>query len=383
MKIGILTFWWSQENYGQILQCYASQKFLQQLGHDAFLIKYKALKVEEMENDNPSIITKIFSIPHWNYLIKLIWRKCHHSFVNKYIQNHEIDRHFEEFKEKYIRSTAKIYDIFELKKKSPEVDVLVAGSDMVWGSLGRDPIFYLDFGKHDVLRISLAASFGRQLESLSENDLDRIKILLSRFNTLTLREDEGVRICKAIGFCFANQVCDPTMLLDRIVYDRIADTCSIGDCSKKVLLYYLGDSKSKIGDFEIVHIIRQSGADFNYISSDNAVNRIPKVFASIEEWLCYIRNSKFVITNSFHGLLFSLMFRKQFAVIALDDEGKNSRIYSVLRKFGLYDRICHKKQDLYKCLNTEIDYDVIYKKINLFIENSRNKIIESLSIKTI
>lgn len=377
MKIGIVTFWWSQENYGQLLQCFATQKYLQQLGHEAFLIKYKYIIPghEDTEKRFCEQIQKFFSYPHWKYFLATQYKKFSFAFINRFVQNHNINRHFTDFFQMNIKSSPICYSQAELIENPPSVDVLVCGSDMVWGGKGVDPIFFLGFGGKHIRRISVAASFGCRWESMNNEEKSRIKILLERFDGLSLREDEGVRICQNLGYANAIKICDPTMLLDRTVYESMTMDFSPIDYSNKVFIYLLCNERSVMSDKAIMIFLNGRNIMCNYAASQDAVNTLPKIFPTIPEWLANIRYSDFVITNSFHGTVLSLLFQKDFMVIPLENEDRNTRINSLLGMLHLQDRICRSINDLARCFDHRIDYSIINPLLDKFREFSRNTVI--------
>lgn len=360
MKIGIVTFWWSQDNYGQLLQCYATQKYLQQLGHDAFLIKVRNFAEEPTTDALPSIPVwrKMLSLEHWRFLFRSLYGRVYNIYINKYVQNHCIDRHFDDFRREHIVSTERVYSHDELVQDPPEVDVLVTGSDMVWGVGLHHHEYFLDFGADNIRRIAIAPSFGRTWESLTDGEKQVCKRYLSRYDGITVREEAGLRICHNLGFKQAVRICDPTMLLDTTVYDELIGDVPIPDCRDRAFVYYIGYDQSYLSDKQIIKVLRHQRQDYHYASA-GAVNSIPKVFPSIPQWLRFIRDSRFVVTNSFHGVLFCLMFRKQFAVVPLRIEERNTRVETILREVGLEDRICRTNEQLYEVMEQRIDYSKV------------------------
>lgn len=371
MKIGIVTFWWSQDNYGQLLQCFASQKYLQKLGHDAFLIRVRNF-LEEPSDTYPSmpIWRKLLSCKHWFFFFHSLYRKYYHSYVNKHIQNHLVDRQFDVFRDKYIVSTERVYTHEELLHDFPEVDILASGSDMIWGIGLHHHEYLLDFGRPETKRISIAASFGRTWETLTPTEKETYKRYIGRFDSITLREDEGVTICHNLGLKDAVRICDPTMLLDRFVYEELMKSAVIPECHDRAFVYYIGSDPSCLTDKEIILVLKNCGLDYYYAPSVS-INAIPKVFPTIEQWLSYIRDSRFVVTNSFHGTIFCLLFHKQFAVVPLKLEQRNTRIFSLLKEVGLENRICRTKHDLANCIKSSINYDVVSQSYEDFVARSR------------
>ena len=375
MKIGIVTFWWSQENYGQLLQCFATQRYLQQLGHDTFLIRVRNFLEEPSEETSAPmpVWKKLLSWQHWKFLLRSIHERIFQPYINKYVLNHNIDRHFDDFRDKYIISTEHVYSHDELLDDSPEVDILATGSDMAWGVGLRHHEYLLDFGNPETRRISIAASFGRTWESLTESEKEICGKYISRYDGITVREEEGVRICRNLGLSNAVRVCDPTMLLDISTYEELISTASIPESSDKAFIYYIGYDDSYLNDYDIVSVLKRKGLQYHYASAGR-VNALSKVFPTIPQWLKYIHDSSFVITNSFHGVIFCLLFKKQFAVVPLKLEQRNTRIQTILGEFGLEDRICRTKSQLFAAIDSKIDYHAISPVVKQYQSMSRNVI---------
>ena len=152
MKIGIVTFWSSKDNYGQLLQLFALQTFLKELGHEPFLIRYAFWK----DNSIPKLFKEYFLLP-WR-IPRAIKNKIAERKVHKSNIVHE--RKFVEFLSENILYTEQIYSTKELINNPPIADCYITGSDQVWGALTPNPVFFLQFGAKEIKRISFAASFG-------------------------------------------------------------------------------------------------------------------------------------------------------------------------------------------------------------------------------
>lgn len=367
MKIAIITYWQSDENYGEALQGFASQRYFRDKGHDAFLIKY--VDTPSQEESTP-LLRKLISYEHWHFFLKGIFSRFHDAWINRYVQNHLVSRKFEDFKAKNMMMTEQTYSLETLRSCPPEADLLITGSDMVWGGLGSKPAYFLDFGKPVVLRISLAASFGHKLDEVSPKNAGKMKGYLAKFSMISVREDEGMKICKSLGFENVQMCCDPTLLLDRDSYESIAAPI---DASREIeaFIYYIGSNEACLTDRKLVETLTEAGIPYSFSCCQGCVNRIPKVFPSIEEWIARIRDSKYVITNSFHGIIFSLVFEKQFVVLSLKEKGLNTRVESILQALGLEDRLCCNVQDLHRILSLSIDYNVVSPKVDMMRQQSR------------
>ena len=357
MKIGIVTFWTTQDNYGQILQAYALQRFLRDKGHDAFIIRYnRAYRGFIWWLKLP---LKLIKIIYW-----ILFDRKTLLFNLKSRKNNKISkditrlypRNFDLFKEKYIRFSDKIYNRSDIMNNPPDADVFVAGSDQIWASL--DSVFYLQFVPKGKKRIAYAPSFGGiQLNSRKKRLLKRY---LSSFSVLAIREKEGVNLCKSLGCKDAFLTIDPTMLISKEEYSKIAVNSQLE--SDYLFLYLLGNEM----DFDISKVYnwaRTHQLKIKYVSSQGRIDCYEKIYPNIDEWLGLINNAKYIVTNSFHGMVFSLILNKKFLVIPLSGiySRMNGRVFDLLSELELNDRIYVNDMNI---LSKNIDYDSINMVIN-------------------
>lgn len=333
MKIGTITFWHSKENYGAILQCYALLKFLNQNGYNAKLIKTRIQPWGDLKHrwfyKFTNILTLLF---HPYQLMKLITKIKSNT---KAVSGDVVDRSFSDFIDSKIPSFPGEYTFDDLNSKFIDLDAIIVGSDQVWG--GFSNLYFLNF-KGDFKRISYAASFGG---AKFENPFMRRKISswLNKFDLVTVRETEGVEFCSRVGVN-ATMVPDPTLLLTKEDYLTIIDKKEINNQKPYVFLYLLGKSIS-IEVAVIMEFAKKNGLEVIYVASQGREDDFEKVYPTVEEWLSYMRDAKYVITNSFHGSAFALLFEKPFLTFPLagSDSKMNGRIETMLGKYHLEDRI--------------------------------------------
>lgn len=329
MRIGVMTFWWSEDNYGQLLQCYALQKYLRDLGHDAYVIRFRLPDTQ------------------WNWKQKLIkyglhpWRvldgiRQMRARAKGCVENKLAGRDFDGFRKRHIRFSDKVYgSLDELRANPPEADLYIVGSDQVWnncgGTLTEDSVraYFLDFGSLGTKRVSYAASWGRT--SVDHGEVRRLSPLLKRFQAISVRERSGVKICECCGVT-ASWVCDPTLLLNRENYLEIAEMPSTQQ-RDYVFAYVLANdcefSYKKLSEWtrrqnlDLVYVKGNSGQIVHFDDADAVVSRL-----TIPQWLGFLAKAKFVVTNSFHCCLFSIVFGCKFGVIPLKGgfAGSNNRI---------------------------------------------------------
>ncbi|MCR5455291.1 MAG: polysaccharide pyruvyl transferase family protein [Bacteroidales bacterium] len=338
MKIGILTFWWTDDNYGQILQCYALQKFLQNMGHDAFLIQYHQ-KDGILESSLRKHINRATNPSPSSY-----------SAINQSIATAKQatpDRLFESFRQKYIDSTPVYYtSLHQLRTHPPEADIYIVGSDQVWNlwnvpiNLCRDfvHIFFLDFGPENIRRISYAASWGRA--TISDEEKAEITPLLRKFYFISVREESGINLCQQCGRPDAQWVCDPTLLLHAQYYRRIYQENPIRKPYQKFLLLYLLNTECEIDINNVYQFAAERGLQVVYITGNSRRDHLEKFYATIPEWLYLIDNAQYVVTNSYHGGVFAIIFHKQFAVAPLTGKfaSMNTRFTSLFQRLNTGNR---------------------------------------------
>lgn len=341
MKIGIMTFWWSEDNYGQLLQCYALQKYLRDFGHDAYLIRYRP------NNDivQEPLIKKFYKAFNPKKLYNFAKNRINRKKLE--IERKYNDRQFELFRQKYIAQSSVIYSsLKELQDNPPEADAYIVGSDQVW-NFWSIPIekcknlihaYFLDFGSEKTKRISYAASWGRT--DVSNEEITEITPLLKRFDYVSVREENGIELCNNCNFNKAEWVCDPTLLLSAETYRKIYYESEIRRKDKKYLLLYMLGNECNFDIKTAYEFAAQKNIEVVYVSGNDLTANSQKTFATIPEWLDLVDNAEYVITNSFHCGAFSTIFHKQFGIVPLTGTcaGMNARLSSLFELTGSGER---------------------------------------------
>lgn len=329
MKIGVITYWDSQDNYGQLLQCYALQHFLRNHGHDAFLIRYRDTNIVKSRFKLTKILDYATNFrAYFNYLLQLCNEK-RYGVVN----NNEY-RNFNGFRDTYLQMSDKIYNREAIMRDAPEADCYICGSDQIWG--GSD-IYYLSFVPDGKKRIAYAPSFGGT-NPFIQKDADNIKSLLRKFDFIGLREASGARLLHDNGFPNAVQVVDPTLLLSAADYRFLAETA---DCEPRDAFVYLLGSPVICKINKVFRFIEQHDWTYRYVASQGRTDIYEKTPLTIPEWISSIIQSKIVVTNSFHCVVFSLIFHRPFIFIPLAQSyaRMNDRLYDILGKANLMAQI--------------------------------------------
>ena len=336
MKIGIMTYWWSKDNYGQVLQCFALQKYLRNLGHDAFLIRYSP--GNDYCADPGRVLVAVRQKSLTAHLLDRLRR-----LLSRPGRNDE-SREFSRFHADNIQSSERVYHHYrELLNDPPIADIYICGSDQIWNYPDRFRrhtnlvnAYFLNFGDPGIPRIACAASFGRA--HLPAELIDFIRPLLRKFSCISVREKSGLEICSAAGRADARWTVDPVVLLDTKEYTELSSRVMEGP--KYILVYLLGSTCS-LPRKQIVALAQKEDLEIRYVGSQAPRKYFPALYPTIPEWLSLVMNAEFVITNSLHGTLFSIMYKRNFTYIPLTGlyEQTNERVFSLLERLDSMDRI--------------------------------------------
>ena len=348
MKIGIITFWTSKDNYGQLLQCFALQQYLRKNGHEPFLIRYKESSREEASFKFSNLLKYILRFPQ--YLSWYLNEKRIQRNANKYNkQVASVNRYFDVFIREYITTSKHIYTDENIYKTPPVADAYICGSDQVWGG---DWVYYLDFAFDNKPKIAYAPSLGG-LSSFSHDYEEKLRKLLQRFAFIGMREQSGVDVCHRLGRKDAVKVVDPTLLLTQEDYNKIRiNTKQQGD--KPYLFAYILGNPMTCEIEDVYEYARKRGLEVKYTTSGKA-DDYEHIYPQIGEWIDLIANADVIVTNSFHGTVFCLIYNKPFITIPLKSgyERMNTRVTELLEAVGLKNRIYNG--NLYK-ISSSVDF---------------------------
>ena len=356
MNIGILT----QPiiaNYGCIIQNYALQTILKRNGYDVWTIDYYRFSWLDW------LIKTVKVLVH-----KLLGHKV--AFVSTPYTNHKIEQPFRSFINTYINLTEpkKKHIKYSILNKY-DFDAIIVGSDQVWRPKynKRLELMFLSFLKDKKLgRIAYAASFGTDKWEFTAKQTQICAKLAKKFNTISVREKSAISLCANYFNVHAEFVLDPTLLLQKKDYDELCK--DIDRKSGFVFAYILDlsiDKEKYIKDFA-----SKKGLPYTIIGSVNSISNKVRM----EEWLSCFRDASFVITDSFHGTVFSIIYGRDFYVFTNQLRG-NSRFKSLLSLFDLEDRIV----DPSFVISTKIDWDKVNEKLSLERSRSIEWLMESLS----
>lgn len=369
MKIGIITYWQSNDNYGQLLQCFALQQYLRLQGHEPYLIRYDMSNRNMHASNKWKKVYKILLVyPVIKYLLNRKKKRLQLALLSE-ISRKNAFRKFDEFRQQMIVQSSKLYSsLYELQSDAPKADIYITGSDQVWSQLlniKENEVYFLNFGDSCTRRVSYAASFA--MDEYPTNLHKILKENLERFQAVSVREKVGVYICSSVGVN-AIQVVDPTLLLGCDVYRKIA---SNKKHSKYVYIYSLNVSTADEMYFnEIKQIANKRECDIVVTPASGCVPGIELFdgviydYASIPEWLANIDNAEFVVTTSFHGVVFCILLHTPFVYIPLKGNlaKMNNRALNLLDEVGLSNFIAFDN-NVSNIMNQKILWEMVDEKV--------------------
>ncbi|MGM9877707.1 MAG: polysaccharide pyruvyl transferase family protein [Bacilli bacterium] len=360
-KVGVIT-WFSYDNYGSILQAYALQKTLKNHNYQSDLINYYPRNIR---------VNFFKRISNFSLIDRLIFKKENN------IQN--IKNIFEEFRKDEFTFSSYCRTLTDLYKLNDEYDSFICGSDQIWAPTLFDERYFLDFVYDDNKKISYAPSFG--LPNI-ENEMVKKKIskLISNIKYLSVREMNGQKIINDICNKKAKLVLDPTLLLNKEEWESFCVDIKEKDY---ILCYFLTRNKSKI------KLAKKMAKKFNKevllipIDNKDYLEKNVKVLKKIgpKEFVSYIKNASLVITDSYHGSIFSLNLNIPFIVIKRFKDNalsQNSRIYSILKLMNLESRLYNDNIEYFYKNALDVSFNDSNKILLRERENSLTFLLDSL-----
>lgn len=347
MKIGTLTFHWAT-NYGAILQAYALQQYLRQQGYETEIVDYRPARVVLYQG-----LLRIRSGRVHEFVKELRLKRFRRAYLNVSKRTFRSNR--------------------SLRKGCTQYDVYIAGSDQVWNEsfvlhAERSPTFsyYLDFVPDDRKRIAYATSFGA--DHLSTGISAQAKQLLSKFDHIGVRENTGKLILEGMGID-ATVVVDPTLLMRREFYEELlADR---RPCERSGVFSFILHSHQHTA----FAVSDQVQAMFFQARDSHK-----QVSIGVLDWLARIRESDVVVTNSYHAVLFSIVFRTPFIAVPVEASGMNDRLDTLLCSVGLGDRIVDRmdKAKVARLVEDAVDWQYVDRALDCLREDAESFLAEAL-----
>lgn len=362
MKIGILTFHCAH-NYGAVLQCYATQEFLRSKGYDVEIINYrpeyllKPYKLFDLERISGD--TLILSLK-----LTIVQLLMFHDRFKRF-------RGFEKFINKYLS----IGNIVTKNTIPSDCNAYIIGSDQVWNpkiTHGFDPIYFANFPfeKEEKKYISYAASM--EAKSLDETQIEFYKRNLNNFDALSVRENAFLKLLQPLTGKDIAHVLDPVLMGQPHIWDSFSSDKH--KTEKYVVVYQVRYNPNTLRIAH--HIANQIGAKVKILVAwlqFNPINGTDQT-ATPEEFVDAIRNAACVVTTSFHGTAFSVVFNRPFYTVKLND-GADTRSMSLLEAIELTDRLINVDDEP---TFTSIDYSIANQKLDKLRKESQDYLLNNL-----
>ena len=386
--IGIITLVFN--NYGTRLQSYALSRVLSELGYEPSVINLQGFWSASSKLYRITMIIRImktYGIKSFSHFLSLVkWVKEQ----KKYKTNKDVKL----LLEKRAASFAKLISLIPYTKeyysfqdfregKYPDFDYYLVGSDQTFNGIkvGHQDIFMLDFLRGGE-GYTYAASFG--MTTIPKRMQQEYLRYINNFKTLLMREEEGVRLCNQLGRTDAKLVLDPTLLLNEDDYNNVYEDEKLVD-DDYVLIYSLNYSlkiydqanKFAMSNKCKMVILKRSACPPNpqeYNNSIELYNVSPGGFL----WL--IKNAKCVITNSYHALIFSIIYKCPFFIYLDNADEENSRMLTLANSLGLNSQVYWETGSLPRHINI-INYRKVYNSLNVQKEASIELLKNSLNVK--
>ncbi len=340
-------------NHGATLQQLAMLEYLKSLNFDAKTINYK-----------PSYLSNHYNL--WaisnNKFQKNIFLQLIYLTLKLPVRLIERKRktNFDAFEKKYLDILPKkFHNNLELKSNLPEADFYITGSDQIWNSFfenGKDPAFYLDFVPTNKIKIAYAASFA--IDEFGENINDFVFDKVSRINNVSVRETSGLTILEKLGITNAIQVLDPVFLLDADFWKNNF----VQTINQNFIFVYDFDNNLEIKKTAL-YLAKKHNLKIYSVNQNINYTDKKYVFSAPNDFLSLIFNAKFVLSNSFHAVAFSLIFNKKFLVFNRSEK-INTRMRDLLENLNISHLLINENQ------KTDIETNNFdYKTINILISN--------------
>lgn len=379
-KVGIISFYYKNRNIGGLLQAYAVQKLIAEYGLEAEQICY-----DNSVNNDASLA---YAKARKSSLVKssdiqTLLRKGK-RYIKRVLKIKSIDKElqtatrvqnvlFDEFAS-VIPHSSKIYNINNIHETESIYDIFLCGSDQVWntGFLAHSA-YYLSFTSKP--KIAFAVSMGKA--KINKTEKEYLLKQIGSFDAISVREETLKELIESISDISCTRVLDPTLLISPQEWKRIENDSSLPK-GKYIFCYFLGDctwqrkevtrfaKESELDILDIPYITGERRKSDKYLSGTHSYNIGPR------EFIAAIENAEYVFTDSFHAVVFSLLFNKQFYVFDRDGQSGSASLNS--RIIGLLDMVgCADRRIVSTSINSQlIDYKSVNRKLEEEITKSKD-----------
>lgn len=365
MKIATITTH-SAHNYGAALQAYALATFVKSLGYECKIIDYRPKSTERAYR----VLKRPSTAQGY---IELLYRLVHYGSLNRrYLA-------FEQFQAGKMPCTERVDNVDDLTSVANSFDCVICGSDQIWNPdlHDFDEAYFLSFPGIEVNKISYAASFG--LDVIPEKYKTEMKRRLSGFTSFGCRERSAQKIVYELTGKDSAFVLDPVFLLSNSEWTDLASERKL-ETSPYSLIYFLSNQAS-VGTY-VTNKSDERG--LKTVSIGFSPRDFGKPFEKIYDcgpcdFISAIKDAEFVVTNSFHGTCFSIIFHKNFYTrIQTGSATRNDRVVSLLDSLGLSDRLFTNEGVEKIDFDKETDWDSVDSRLAALVGNSKNYLTECL-----
>lgn len=366
-------------NYGTLLQAYATQQVFEGLGFETNILYYTSNPLKDFY--------RIFNIPFLKTKLKAVnvrlITRIRYPLIYKNVQIRE--KAFMNFRKTALKITPKFESKSQLSDFVSRCDGVILGSDQVWNPQNLEMDYYtLNFVPENIPKIAYAPSFG--VDEIPGRQIRRTEKYLKRINFISVREIAGAGIVKKLIGKSVPVVCDPTALLTANQWEQMMSAKKyIRD--KYVFCYFLGANETyrkfaeKVSALKGYKIVALQHLD-EFVKSDLNFGDIVPYDVDPSDFVSLIANAEMVLTDSFHGTMFSLYFHKDFFTFNYDIQGSknsvNSRIDSIMDIMDIKDRRLSGTEAVEDCMERQIDWENIDFRLNNFRKESMDYIQNAL-----
>jgi len=366
MKVALLVFP-IHYSHGCILQTFALYSKLKELGYRVTIIDRQPKKLSFVRAGARSV----------KLLVKRLIRGYKGAIFYQGWFPYEIMRNQQHFINSFSEDIKSVYSTEELKHfvEKGDFEAIIVGSDQTWRPCYVPNVmdYWFDFAEDmGFKKITYAPSFGVGVWEYTDSQTLRCKELASLFTGISVREESGVKLCKNYLGIDATHVLDPTLLWTKDFYEPIASQYPMPEGGCHCYFLDVSEEKKKIAE----SIAQKKGLVTRYINTRTEDGDAPvkeRIAPSIEKWLAGFFYGDYIVVDSFHAVIFSIIFQKTFVVIGNKKRGM-SRFESILNKLGLQNRLLKETTTIDEVLQDEIDWNSVCEKLDIL----RNKSITFL-----
>lgn len=360
MRIAIMTLPLGL-NYGGIMQAWAMQQVLRRLGHDSVTI-----------NRQPDPRPYSYRLTQLSYRAakKIIGKRKASINFEKHLPS--ITKKTQAFIDQHIKLSEPLNTTPKLKEhfNYGQYEGVIVGSDQTWRPDYSPNIenYFLDFlAEKNILRLTYASSFGVDRWTFNRKQTEKCASLAKKFVSIAVREQSGIDLCKEFLGAPATLTLDPTLLLEKNDYVNLIGQHRLKREEHGIFTYFLDKTNNKAAlAKQISKKLNQPiySSQARYSLSQDHPHLDDYIIPDVEDWLAGFANSKFIVTDSFHGMVFAIIFEKDFLVV-LNEERGTERFLSLLKQLGLEQHAIDSSQQHNQIPNLKsIDYYAVSTKLN-------------------